>query len=61
MIVVSSLRQLTVADFAGMRGEATTLFGAVTLFLGTMKLGYTMSELLSIFGDQRQFERTSQP
>jgi hypothetical protein len=48
-------------DFAGMRGEATLLFGPLTLFLGTMKLSYTMRELLSIFGDQQQFERTSQP
>jgi hypothetical protein len=44
-----------------MRGEATLLFGALTVFLRTMKLSHTMSELLSIFGDQQQFERTSQP
>lgn len=55
------LRRLTIVDFAGMRGEATLLFGALTVFLGTMKLSHTMSELLSIFGDQQQFERTSQP
>lgn len=55
------LRQLTIQDFAGIRGEATITFVALTLVLGTMKLSHTMSELLCIFGDRQQFERTCQP
>jgi hypothetical protein len=55
------LRQLTILDFAGVRGEATINFGALTLVLGTMKLSQTLSELLHIFSDRRRFEKTCQP
>lgn len=58
---VGPLQQLMISDFAGVRGEATITFGSLTLFRGTMKLSHTMCELLRIFSDRQQFERTCQP
>lgn len=55
------LRQLTIVDFAGARGEACLTFGALTLFSGTTKLSHTIGELLHMFSDRGEFERACQP
>ena len=55
------IRQLSIMDFAGVRGEANISFGAVTLIVGTMKLSRTIGRLLRIFSDRDTFENTRQP
>lgn len=55
------VRKLTLIDFAGVQGEATINFGALTIFHGTSKLNKTVGELLRIFSDRERFERTRQP
>ncbi|MBU3932325.1 MAG: hypothetical protein ABIK91_03645 [Pseudomonadota bacterium] len=55
------VRKLTLIDFAGVQGEATINFGALTIFNGTSKLNRTVGELLRIFSDRERFERTRQP
>jgi len=55
------VRKLTLIDFAGVRGEATIDFGALTIFYGTSKLNRTIGELLRIFSDRESFVRTRQP
>jgi len=55
------VRQLTLIDFAGVQGEATINFGALTIFHGTTKLNRTIGELLRIFSDREYFVRTRQP
>jgi hypothetical protein len=55
------VRKLTLVDFAGVRGEATINFGALTIFYGTSKLNRTIGELLRIFSDRERFENTRQP
>lgn len=55
------VRQLTLINFAGVQGEATINFGALTIFHGTSKLNQTVGELLRIFSDREKFEQTRQP
>lgn len=55
------VRKLTLIDFAGVQGEATINFGALTIFHGTSKLNRTVGELLRIFSDREYFVRTRQP
>ena len=56
-----AVRKLTLIDFAGVQGEATINFGALTIFHGTSKLNRTIGELLRIFSDRECFVRTRQP
>ena len=55
------LRQLTINNYAGVRGETTITFGRLTLVLGTNKLSHTIAELLLAFSDRVSFEQTRQP
>lgn len=55
------VRKLTLIDFAGVRGEATINFGALTIFHGTSKLNRTVGEILRIFSDRKSFEQARQP
>jgi len=55
------VRKLTLVDFAGVQGEATISFGALTIFHGTSKLNQTVGELLCIFSDREKFKQTRQP
>ncbi len=55
------VRKLTLIDFAGVQGEATINFGALTIFHGTSKLNRTIGELLKIFSNRESFVRTRQP
>lgn len=54
------IRRLTIVDFAGVRGEATIGFGALTLILGTNMLNQSIGDLLLVFADREMFERTRQ-
>jgi hypothetical protein len=55
------LRQLTINNYAGVRGETTITFGALTLLLGTRMLSHSIGELLLAFTDRVSFEQTRQP
>ena len=55
------LRQLTINNYAGVRGETTITFGALTLILGASMLSHTIGELLLAFSDRVSFEQTRQP
>lgn len=55
------VRKLTIVDFAGVKGETTIDFGALTLFYGTSKLNWSIGEILEIYSDRNKFEQTRQP
>lgn len=55
------LRQLKIVDFAGVRGQASMMFGALTLVLGSSRLSHTIGELLNLFSSHEEFRRTGQP
>ena len=55
------LRKLTVVDFAGVRGEASITFGSLTIILGASKLSHSIGDLLRIYSDRGEFQRTRQP
>lgn len=54
------LRQLTINNYAGVRGETTITFGTLTLILGASMLSHTIGELLLAFSDRVSFEQTRQ-
>jgi len=53
-----TVSQLTISDYAGVCGEATITFGALTLVCGTLKLSHTICDLLRIFSEKEQFGLT---
>lgn len=55
------VRKLRIANFAGVTGDITIDFGALTLFYGTSKLNQSVCDLLMTFSDREKFEQTRQP
>jgi hypothetical protein len=55
------VRKLRIVDFAGVTGDITIDFSALTLFYGTSKLNQSVCDLLRTFSDREKFEQTRQP
>jgi len=55
------VRQLILENFAGVKGDVSVKFAALTIFYGTSKLSHNIGKLLQIFSNRDLFERVCQP